>query len=88
MLGLQDVTETDDEENAIQIAAAPSGVDTSVFAMNAAYRNALDVIAAHECTALQAVDYESFFTALNTPPASTDALRGAFRRHRETIISK
>lgn len=70
MLGLQDVTETDDEENAIQIAAAPSGVDTSVFAMNAAYRNAL------------------VFAALNTPPAPTDALRGAFRRHRETIISK
>lgn len=75
-------------KTAIQQAAALSGVDDSVFTMNAAYQAALETIKAHEQTALASVDHEAFFAALDTPPAPTDALRAAFRRHRETVASK
>lgn len=75
-------------KQAIQQAAALSGVDDSVFTMNAAYRAALDTIAAHERTTLTPVDHAAFFAALDTPPAPTDALRAAFRRHGESIDAK
>lgn len=70
-------------KQAIQRAAALSGVDDSVFTMNAAYRSALETIAAHERTMLQPVDHQAFFAALDTPPAPTDRLRAAFARHHE-----
>jgi uncharacterized protein (DUF1778 family) len=44
-------------------------------------------IAANEQTLLQLVDHASFFAALDSPPAPTNALREAFRRHRVTVIS-
>lgn len=72
----------------IQRAAALAGVDDSVFTMNAAYQAAAETIAAHERTTLQAVDHRAFFAALDNPPAPTDRLRAAFRRHRETIVSR
>lgn len=72
----------------IQKAAALSGVDDSVFTMNAAYQAALATIAAHERTMLQPVDHEAFFAALDAPAAPTDALRAAFRRHSDTVVSK
>lgn len=75
-------------KQAIQQAAALSGVDDSVFAMNAAYRSAMETIAAHERTTLQPVDHATFFAALDTPPAPTGRLRAAFARHRETITSR
>lgn len=75
-------------KQAIQRAAALSGVDDSVFTMNAAYKSAMETIAAHERTMLQPVDHEAFFAALDNPPAPTDKLRGAVTRHRETITSK
>lgn len=75
-------------KQAIQRAAALSGVDDSVFTINAAYKSALETIAAHERTVLQAVDHEAFFAALDNPPAPTDRLREAFARHREMITSK
>lgn len=75
-------------KSAIQRAAALSGVDDSVFTMNAAYRAALETIAAHERTDLEAVDHDAFFAALDAPPEPTEALRTAFRRHRETVVSK
>lgn len=75
-------------KQAIQRAAALSGVDDSVFTMTAAYRSALETIAAHERTSLQPVDHAGFFAALETPPAPTDRLRAAFTRHRETLTSK
>jgi len=56
--------------------------------MNAAYQAALATISAHERTVLQPVDHDAFFTALDVPAAPTDALRAAFRRHSETVISK
>lgn len=75
-------------KSAIQKAAALTGVDDSTFTMNAAYQAALATIEAHERTLLQPVDHEAFFAALDAPPAPTEALRRAFRRHRETVVSK
>ena len=75
-------------KKAIQQAAALSGVDDSVFTMNAAYSAAVETIAAHERTVLQPVDHQAFFAALDNPPVPTDKLRSAFRRHRETISSR
>jgi uncharacterized protein (DUF1778 family) len=75
-------------KEAIQRAAALSGVDDSVFTMNAAYKSAMETIAAHERTALQPVDHDAFFAALDNPPAPTEKLRAAFARHKETIASR
>jgi uncharacterized protein (DUF1778 family) len=102
MLGFHDSTAIVDERStermnfrtkprikeAIQRAAALSGVDDSVFTMNAAYKSALETIAAHERTALQPVDHDAFFAALDNPPAPTKKLREAFARHKEMIVSK
>lgn len=73
---------------AIQQAAALAGVDDSVFTMNAAYKSAMETIAAHERTSLRTVDHDAFFSALDNPPAATDRLRAAFERHDATIDSK
>ena len=72
----------------IQRAAALSGVDDSVFTMNAAYQSAIETIAAHERTVLQPIDHATFFAALDNPPAPTDKLRAAFERHKTTIASR
>ena len=72
----------------IQRAAALSGVDDSVFTMNAAYKFAIETIAVHERTSLQPADHAAFFEALDNPPAPTAKLRDAFARHRQTIESK
>jgi uncharacterized protein (DUF1778 family) len=69
----------------IQKAAALSGVDDSVFTMNAAYKAAVEMIAAHEHTMLEPVDHEAFFAALDRPAAPTEKLRAAFAHHREMI---
>jgi uncharacterized protein (DUF1778 family) len=71
----------------IQQAAALSGVADTDFVVDAAYRAALATIAAHERTRLQPVDHAAFFEALDTPPAPSDALARAFRRHRDTVDS-
>jgi len=102
MLGVQDKIDDIEERNsermnfrtkprikqAIQRAAALSGVDDSAFTINAAYRSAIETIAAHERTLLQPMDHETFFAALDNPPAPTAKLRTAFARHTETIASK
>jgi uncharacterized protein (DUF1778 family) len=75
-------------KRAIQRAAVISGVDDSVFTMNAAYRSALETIAAHEQTALQAIDYSAFFAALDSPSEPTEKLRQAFERHSRTVQTK
>lgn len=72
----------------IQRAAALAGMDDSVFTMNAAYKSALDTIAAHERTVLQPIDHAAFFEALDNPPEPTERLKAAAERHRTTIISK
>ena len=102
MLAFQDETQLIDERNTermnfrtkphikktIQQAAALSGVDDSVFTMNAAYQSAMETIVAHERTVLQPVDHAAFFSALDNPPEATDRLKAAFERHRTTIVSK
>ena len=75
-------------KEAIQHAAALSGVDDSVFTMSAAYRSALETIAAHERTTLAPVDHDAFFTALDAPAAPADKLRKAFARHDKTVASR
>lgn len=72
-------------KEAIQRAAALSGVDDSVFTMNAAYKSALETIAAHERTALQPVDHAAFFAALDAPPEPTERLRAAFDRRKAAV---
>lgn len=102
MLTFQDETARVDERNnarmnfrtkpeikeAIQTAAALSGVDDTTFTMSAAYREAKAVIAAHQQTFLQPVDHAAFFAALDNPPAPTRSLVDAFKRHRRTVVSK
>lgn len=72
-------------KEAIQRAAALSGVDDSTFTMSAAYREARAIVAAHEQTFLQPEDHAAFFAALDVPPAPTAALVEAFRLHREIV---
>jgi uncharacterized protein (DUF1778 family) len=75
-------------KQAIQRAAALSGVDDSVFTMNAAYKSAMETIAAHERTVLQPVDHQAFFAALADPPEPAQRLRDAFAHHRKTIVNR
>ncbi len=75
-------------KDAIQRAAALAGVDASVFLMSAAYKAAIETIAAHEHKMLAPVDHQAFFAALDRPPAPNPKLRVAFARHNETIASK
>ncbi|MNR96544.1 hypothetical protein D3C71_672900 [compost metagenome] len=75
-------------KDAIQRAAALSGMDDSAFTINAAYRSALETIAAHEATMLKSIDHAAFFEALDNPAAPTENLKDAFKRHREVVISK
>lgn len=56
--------------------------------MSAAYRSALETIAAHERTMLKPVDHAAFFVALDTPPQPTEKLKGAFARHKSRVLSK
>lgn len=72
----------------IQRAAALSGVDDSVFTLSAAYQSALETIAAHERTILDARDHDAFFAALDAPPSPSEALKHAVARHQATIESK
>jgi len=73
---------------AIHRAAALSGLDDSAFAMNAAYRAALETIAAHERTVLRPEDHAAFFAALDEPPEPTRELRAALRRSRDRTVAK
>lgn len=70
---------------AIQKAAAITGVDESAFAMNAAYRAAIEAIAAHERTFLDSVDHAAFFGALDAPAAPNARLRAAAVRRGEIV---
>ncbi len=75
-------------KKAILRAAALSGVDYSVFTLNAAYRSALETIAAHERTFLSSIDHEAFFAALDANTRPNDKLRAVFKRHKKTVTSR
>lgn len=70
-------------KRAIQRAAALSGVDDSVFTMNAAYKAAIETISTHERTMLQPADYEAFFAALDNPAPPTPAMQKIAKRYHE-----
>ena len=71
----------------IQRAAALSGVDDSVFTLNAAYTAALDTIASRERMTLDPKDYEAFFEALDNPPPPTSRMEAAIKRYHELLSS-
>ncbi len=75
-------------KRAIQRAAALSGVDDSVFTMNAAYQAALETIEQHERTVLRPEDIEAFFEAIENPKPPTEHLIKAVERYRKHVISK
>lgn len=75
-------------KQAIQRAAAMTGVDASVFIAGAAYKAAAKVVQAHERTVLALVDHAAFFAAMDAPPRPADRLRRAFVRHRETVTGR
>ncbi|MBX3579599.1 MAG: DUF1778 domain-containing protein [Rhizobiaceae bacterium] len=72
-------------KDTIHAAAALVGVDDSAFALNAAYRAALETIRAHETTLVAGADRAVFFAALDNPPEPTAALRDAFDMHERLI---
>jgi uncharacterized protein (DUF1778 family) len=69
----------------IRQAAALTGMDDSSFVISAAYDAAIKAIETHQKTVLQEIDFEPFFTALDNPPAPTDALKKAFERRKDII---
>ena len=103
MLGFVDATATikDEKKDArmafrtqsrvkqrIQQAAALAGVDETAFAVSAAFKEAERVIEAHERTTLHPVDHKKFFEAIDNPPAPTQTLREAVRRHSKRVVSR
>lgn len=75
-------------EAAIQRAAALSGLDDSTFTMNAAYRAALDTIAAHERTVLQPEDFAAFVASLDNPPEPTPKMLDAIARYKVALAAR
>lgn len=71
----------------IRYAAAVSGVDDSTFAMNAAYKAALEVIEAQERTVLRGEDAVALLDALENPSPPTEAMRSAFAQYRDRYLS-
>jgi uncharacterized protein (DUF1778 family) len=71
----------------IQHAAMMSGVDASSFALNAAYKAALETVNSYETTVLTPADRKVFFDALDNPGEPTPALIEAFERHKRLVIS-
>jgi uncharacterized protein (DUF1778 family) len=70
----------------IHHAALMSGVDDSVFALNAAYKAALETVNSYETTVLSPADRKAFFDALDSPGEPTQALIEAFERHKRLVI--
>jgi uncharacterized protein (DUF1778 family) len=71
----------------IHHAALMSGVDDSVFALNAAYKAAVETINSYETTVLGPEDRKAFFDALDNPGEPKPALIDAFERHKRLVIS-
>jgi len=70
---------------AIQRAAALAGVDDSVFAINAAYKAAIETIETHERMTLDPIDHQAFFDALDNPAEPTPALREAMKSYKTRL---
>jgi uncharacterized protein (DUF1778 family) len=72
-----------DVKAVIQHAADLSGRSLSDFVVSSALDAAEETIRRHEVIVLSARDSITFVEALLNPPEPNDALRRAFRRHRE-----
>ena len=70
----------------IHHAALMNGVDASTFALNAAYKAALETVNSYETTVLSPADRKAFFDALDNPGEPTKALRRAFELHKRFVI--
>ncbi|WP_313802629.1 DUF1778 domain-containing protein [Sphingobium sp.] len=75
-------------KDAIQRAAALSGVDDSVFAINALYNAALATISTHEHTAVSAKDFAAILDALDNPPEPTELMRRAVEGYKQRVTSR
>ena len=73
---------------AIQHAAALSGLDEASFTASAAYDRALEVIETTGAINLTPADYATIREAIDNPRPPTAALIAAIERHNRTIISK
>jgi uncharacterized protein (DUF1778 family) len=71
----------------IQLAAMMSGVDASSFALNAAYKAALETVNSYETTVLGPEDRKVFFDALDNPKPPTPALLEAYARYKQIIVN-
>ncbi|EQB16777.1 MULTISPECIES: DUF1778 domain-containing protein [Sphingobium] len=75
-------------KKAIQRAAALSGVDDSVFAVNALYNAALTTISTHEHTRVTARDFAAILDALDNPPEPTEAMIKAVEGYKRRVTSR
>jgi uncharacterized protein (DUF1778 family) len=69
----------------IEKAAAYSGESLTGFAVSTLVAEARRIVREHETVVLSAPDRDRFLALLDRPPAPTDALRRAARRHRALI---
>ncbi|MCP3732752.1 DUF1778 domain-containing protein [Sphingomonas sp. MG17] len=74
-------------KQAIQRAAALSGVDDSVFAVTALYNAALATISTHEHTVVTERDFKAVLDALDNPPQPSDRMRRAVEGYKRRVKS-
>ncbi len=70
----------------IEKAAKLSGMSVNTFLVNAACLRAREIIAAHERTFLEPVDYAAFFDAIERRAAPTQKLTAAAKQHAKMIL--
>lgn len=76
---------TGEHKSLIEKAAAYSGESLTGFAVSTLVSEARRVVQQHETVTLSARDRDRFLALLDDPPAPSDALRHAARRHRDLI---
>lgn len=76
------------EKELIKKAADMSGLDTSSFMLFHSVEAAKKTISQNDTIALSRQDAEIFVNALLNPPAPNEALKRAFKRHKEIFGNK
>lgn len=84
--GRMDFRLSPDHKALIEKAAAYSGESLTGFAVATLVSEARRILREHETVALSARDRDRFLALLDNPPAPSDALRRAARRHRDLIV--
>lgn len=74
-------------KQAIQRAAALSGVDDSVFAVTALYNAALATISTHEHSVVTERDFKAILAALDNPPPPNERMREAVEGYKRRVKS-